>query len=93
MLVTNREFWSSLPFDVKVELTDIIDEVSVYVNREANAINEQAKESIMATKQIELLQLNNDQRQQWQHAFDQFYDDYVKDIEPAIFLTAKNVNR
>jgi C4-dicarboxylate-binding protein DctP len=93
MLVTNRKFWSSLPFDIKVELTEIVDEVSAYVNHEANKINEQAKESILATNQIKLLQLNDDQRQQWQHVFDPFYADYVKTIDSAIYLTAKNVNR
>lgn len=93
MLVTNRTFWSSLPFDVKVELTEIIEEVTAYVNSEANEINNQARQSILASKEIELLTLNDAQRAQWQAAFDPFYEAILPNINSAILRTARIVNR
>ena len=93
MLVTNRTFWSSLPFDVKVELTEIIDEVTAYVNSEANAINDKARKSILATKEVKLLTLDAEQRAQWQSAFQPFYDQIEGDIDASILRTARIVNR
>jgi C4-dicarboxylate-binding protein DctP len=93
MLVTNRTFWSSLPFDVKVELTNIIDEVTAYVNKEANEINMQARTAILASNEVKLLMLDEAKRAQWQAAFEPFYDLVLGNIDASILRTARNVNR
>ena len=49
MLITNNEFWLSMPFAVRSELEGIILEVTQAVNREAAAVNRRDRDRILAS--------------------------------------------
>src|SRR3546814_1373062 len=57
MLITNNEFWLSMPFAVRSELEGIILEVTQAVNREAAAVNRRDRERILASGSSQLITL------------------------------------
>ena len=62
LLITNTRFWSGLPAEVRGELEAIIDEVTVEVNRQAEALNEKAKQGVIDSGKSEILVLTDEQR-------------------------------
>jgi len=68
LLITNTQFWSSLPAPVRTELEQIIEEVTVEVNRQAEALNEKAKQNIIDTGKSDILVLTEEQRNAWRDA-------------------------
>ena len=87
LLITNTKFWNGLPEPVRNELESIIEEVTVEVNRQAAALNEQAKKDIVASGKSEILVLTPEQRAKWreavQPAWKKFEDQIGKDLIEA----------
>ncbi|EYU00197.1 TRAP-type C4-dicarboxylate transport system, large permease component [Pseudomonas aeruginosa PA99] len=48
MVITNAKFWNGLPADIREELQRIMDEVTVQVNLEAERLNRDARQRILA---------------------------------------------
>ncbi|HCA63157.1 MAG TPA: C4-dicarboxylate ABC transporter, partial [Pseudomonas sp.] len=46
MVITNTKFWNGLPEDVRGELETIMEEVTAEVNRQADDLNQQARQAI-----------------------------------------------
>ena len=95
LLITNTQFWNSLPAPVRDELEAIIEEVTLEVNRQAEALNEQARKGIIASGKSEILVLTPEQRAKWreavQPAWKKFEDQIGKDlIEAAQAANAGN---
>ena len=65
MLITNNEFWLSMPFAIRSELEGIILEVTQAVNREAAAVNRRDRERILASGSSQLITLTPEERQAW----------------------------
>lgn len=68
MVITNTKFWNGLPEDIRATLSEIMDEVTVEVNKEAAAINERDKQAIIDSGTTEILYLTPEQREQWREA-------------------------
>ncbi|NIU61705.1 MAG: C4-dicarboxylate ABC transporter, partial [Pseudomonas stutzeri] len=68
LLITNTRFWNGLPAEVRGELEAIIDEVTVEVNRQAEALNEKAKQGVIDSGKSEILVLTDEQRAKWREA-------------------------
>ncbi|WP_134624858.1 DctP family TRAP transporter solute-binding subunit, partial [Pseudomonas aeruginosa] len=49
MVITNAKFWNGLPADIREELQRIMDEVTVQVNLEAERLNRDARQRILAS--------------------------------------------
>ena len=49
MVITNTKFWNGLPEDVRGELETIMEEVTAEVNRQADDLNQQARQAIAAS--------------------------------------------
>ena len=63
-----HRFWNGLPAEVRGELEAIIDEVTVEVNRQAEALNEKAKQGVIDSGKSEILVLTDEQRARWREA-------------------------
>lgn len=59
MVITNTKFWTGLPDDVRTELRKIMDEVSVEVNKQAEALNQGDKQRILEAKTTEIITLRD----------------------------------
>ena len=57
-----------MPAPVRTELEQIIEEVTVEVNKQAEALNEKAKQNIIDTGKSEILVLTEEQRNAWRDA-------------------------
>lgn len=89
MLITNTAFWNGLPENVRNELTDIIAEVTIEVNNQANALNERDKQSILDAGTTEIIYLTPEEREEWRTAvrpvWEKFQDQVGADlIEAAV---------
>ena len=68
MVITNTEFWNGLPDDIRETLSQVMDEVTVEVNKHANELNERDKQAIIDSGTTEILYLTPEQREQWREA-------------------------
>lgn len=68
MVITNAKFWNGLPPDIRSTLEQIMVEVTVEVNKQAEALNQSAKQKIVDSKTSEIIELTPAQRQQWREA-------------------------
>ncbi|MBA1236346.1 DctP family TRAP transporter solute-binding subunit [Stutzerimonas nitrititolerans] len=87
LLITNTKFWNGLPTPVRGELEAIIEEVTAEVNRQAEALNEEARQGIVASGKSEILVLTDEERAKWreavQPAWAKFEDEIGKDLIEA----------
>lgn len=93
MVITNAEFWQSLPDDIRETLTEILAEVTTAVNAEAEALNEQDKASILAAKTTLITVLNPTQKAAWRSAMAPVWAQFSDAIGPELIDAAVASNR
>jgi C4-dicarboxylate-binding protein DctP len=80
LVAVNPDFWNSLPDDVRVELTAIVQEVSAWANDESLSINLAGREKIIASGQTEVTELTSEERDIWQQAMRPVWDKFSDSI-------------
>jgi C4-dicarboxylate-binding protein DctP len=93
LLITNTRFWNGLPAPVRTELEQIIDEVTAEVNRQAEALNEKAKQNVIDTGKSEILVLTDEQRNAWRDAVRPAWKKFEAEIGPDLIKAAEASNR
>lgn len=92
LLITNTQFWNGLPAPVRDELESIIEEVTVEVNRQAEALNEQARQDIVASGKSEILVLTDAQRAKWREAVQPAWAKFENEIGKDLIEAAQAAN-
>ncbi len=93
MLITNTNFWNGLPEDVRNELTDIIAEVTVEVNNQANALNERDKQAIIDAGTTEITYLTPEEREEWRQAVRPVWEKFQDQVTPELIEAALESNQ
>lgn len=93
MVITNTKFWKGLPDDVRSELAAILAEVSVEVNRQADELNQSAKQDISAAGTTEIIELSPQQRAEWREAMRPVWQKFEGDIGAELIQAAEASNR
>ncbi|AHL76118.1 C4-dicarboxylate ABC transporter [Stutzerimonas stutzeri] len=93
LLITNTQFWNGLPAPVRTELEQIIEEVTAEVNRQAEALNEKAKQNIIDTGKSEILVLTEEQRDAWRDAVRPAWKKFEAEIGPDLIEAAEAANQ
>ncbi|MFC3608510.1 TRAP transporter substrate-binding protein [Stutzerimonas tarimensis] len=93
MVITNTKFWNGLPTDVRTELKTILDEVTVSVNQQADALNEEAKQAILADGKTEILNLSAEQRGLWREAMQPVWRKFEGEIGADVIKAAEAANQ
>ncbi|MDF2489573.1 MAG: dicarboxylate transporter, DctP subunit, partial [Pseudomonas sp.] len=93
MVITNAKFWSGLPEDVRGELQRIIDEVTVEVNKQAEALNQTARQKIIDAKTSEIEPLTAEQREEWREAMRPVWDKFSGEIGADLIKAAQAANK
>lgn len=93
LLITNTAFWNGLPAPVRTELEAIIEEVTQEVNRQAEGLNRQAREAIIAAGTSLLIVLTPEERNQWRQALQPVWKQYEPQIGKALIEAALAANR
>lgn len=91
LVVTSAEFWEGLPDDIRGEVKAALDEALKYGNQIAADVNADQRQKIIASGRSKILELNDDERQQWVEAmkpvWKQFEKDIGKDLIDAAFAS------
>lgn len=92
MVITNTKFWDSLPAEIQQTLSEILDDVSVEVNRQAYDLNMRDKANIIAEGSTEVITLTPDQKAKWRTAMEPVWKKHEKVIGPHLIEAALNIN-
>ena len=91
MVITNTKFWNGLPEDVRGELETIMEEVTAEVNRQADDLNQQARQAIAASGKTEIIELTPEQRAQWREAMKPVWKKFENEIGAELIDTGVNM--
>ncbi len=92
VLITNTQFWNGLPADIRSQLETIIDEVTVTVNQQAEALNNKARQAIVDAGQNEFIVLTPEQRAKWRDAVRPSWKPFEADIGADLIEAAQAAN-
>ena len=93
LLITNTRFWNGLPADIRGELEQIIDEVTVEVNKQAEALNVQARQGILDSGKSEIISLTAEQRDAWREAVRPAWEKFEGEIGRELIEAAQAANQ
>ncbi len=80
MLVTSKEFWMSVPEDIRPELKAIIDEAIAYGNQVALEKDLEDRQQIIDSKRSEIIMLSDAERALWVEAMKPVWEEFEKEI-------------
>src|SRR5476651_2825157 len=93
MVITNSKFWDGLPPDIRSELEKIMAEVTVEVNKQAEALNQSAKQKIIDAKTSEIIELTPQERAQWREAMKPVWKKFEGEIGADLIDAADKSNQ
>ncbi|TES04045.1 TRAP transporter substrate-binding protein [Pseudomonas aeruginosa] len=93
MVITNAKFWNGLPADIREELQRIMDEVTVQVNLEAERLNRDARQRILASGASEIHTLSPQQRADWRQAMQLVWQKFRGNVGADLLQAAEASNR
>ena len=92
MVITYTKSWTGLPDDVRTELRKIMDEVSVEVNKQAEALNQGDKQRILEAKTTEIITLSDEERAKWREAMKPVWKKFEGEIGAELIKAAEAAN-
>lgn len=93
MVITNTKFWNGLPEDVRGVLAKTMDEVTVEVNKQAEALNQGDKQRIVEAKTSEIIELTPEQRAEWRKAMQPVWKKFEGEIVADLIKAAEAANQ
>lgn len=93
MVITNAKFWNGLPADIREELQRIMDEVTVQVNLEAERLNRDARQRILASGASEIHTLSPQRRADWRQAMQPVWQKFRGNVGADLLQAAEASNR
>ncbi len=93
MVITNTKFWQGLPDDVRSELENILSEVTVAVNEQADALNQADKQRILDAGTTEIITLTPEQREMWREAMKPVWKKFEGEIGVDLIQAAEAANK
>ncbi len=93
MVITNSKFWDGLPADVRSELSQIMAEVTVEVNKQADTLNQGDKQRILEAGSTEIIELTPEQRAQWREAMQPVWKKFEGEIGADLIKAAQAANQ
>ncbi|NQD80599.1 C4-dicarboxylate TRAP substrate-binding protein DctP [Pseudomonas seleniipraecipitans] len=93
MVITNTKFWDGLPEDIRTELTAILAEVTVEVNKQAGELNQKDKQRILDAGTTEIVTLTPEQREEWREAMRPVWKKFEGEIGADLIKAAEASNK
>ncbi|MBA1272993.1 C4-dicarboxylate TRAP substrate-binding protein DctP [Stutzerimonas azotifigens] len=93
MVITNTKFWQGMPDDVRTELESILNEVTVAVNEQADALNQGDKQRILDAGTTEIITLTPEQREMWREAMKPVWKKFEGEIGVDLIQAAEAANK
>ncbi|HHT7889876.1 TRAP transporter substrate-binding protein [Pasteurella multocida] len=93
MVIVNTNFWNSIPEDIRAELSKILDEVSVEVNKKSHDLNLADKQKIIDSKTSTIITLTPEQREKWRDAVRPVWKQFEGEIGADLIQAAEASNK
>ncbi|MBO4967210.1 MAG: TRAP transporter substrate-binding protein [Pseudomonas sp.] len=93
MVITNTKFWNGLPEEVRNTLDAVMAEVTVEVNKQAEALNQASRQRIADSGNSEIIILTPEQRELWREAMRPVWKKFESDIGPDVIAAAEQANQ
>ena len=93
MVSTNTKFWNGLPEEVRNTLDAVMAEVTVEVNKQAEALNQASRQRIADSGNSEIIILTPEQRELWREAMRPVWKKFESDIGPDVIAAAEQANQ
>jgi len=93
MVVTSKEFWSSMPDDIRAEVKKALDEAIAFGNEVASQKAVDDKQKIIDSKRSEVLTLSDAERAQWVEIMKPVWEKFEKDIGKELIDEAYSSNQ
>ena len=93
MVITNTKFWNGLPEEVRKTLDEVMAEVTVEVNKQAEALNQTSRQRIADSGNSEIITLTPEQRELWREAMRPVWKKFESDIGPDVIAAAEQANQ
>lgn len=93
MVITNTKFWNGLPEEVRNTLDAVMAEVTVEVNKQAEALNQASRQRIADSGNSEIIILTPEQRELWREAMRPVWKKFESDIGPDVIAAAEQSNQ
>lgn len=93
MVIVNTDFWKGLPEDIRVELSKILDEVSVEVNKKSHELNLADKQKIVDSGASQIITLTPEQREKWREAVKPVWKQFEDAIGAELIQAAEASNK
>jgi C4-dicarboxylate-binding protein DctP len=88
LVLTNEDFWASLPEDIRIILEEALEEVTSWERQIAQDHNERDLERIIKSGQIEVYTLSDENREAWRIALLPIHERFLKEIGPELINIA-----
>ncbi|QIM67484.1 C4-dicarboxylate ABC transporter [Mannheimia granulomatis] len=93
MVIVNTEFWNKIPEDIRSELSKILDEVSVEVNKQSHELNQSDKKKIVDSGASQIVELTAEQREKWREAMRPVWKQFEDAIGADLIKAAEAANK
>lgn len=92
MIVTSTDFWTSLPADIRDELTMILEESITYGNEISTAKDLEDRQKIIDSKRTEIITLSDEERALWVETMKPVWKKFENEIGKELIDAAYNSN-
>lgn len=93
IVIVNTNFWNSIPEDIRAELSKILDEVSVEVNKKSHDLNLADKQKIIDSKASTIITLTPEQREKWRDVVRPVWKQFEGEIGADLIQAAEASNK
>ncbi|PJG85540.1 TRAP transporter substrate-binding protein [Conservatibacter flavescens] len=93
MVIVNTKFWNSIPEDIRAELSAILDEVSVEVNKKSHELNLSDKQKIIDAGTTKIITLTPEQREAWREVMRPVWKQFEGQIGADLIQAAEASNK
>jgi C4-dicarboxylate-binding protein DctP len=93
MVITNTKFWNGLPENIRTELSDVMADVSVEVNKQADELNRAARADILKAGTSQIIELTAEQRNEWREAMKPVWKKFENEIGKDLIEAAVASNQ
>jgi C4-dicarboxylate-binding protein DctP len=93
MLVTNADFWTNLPAEIRVELDKIIQEVTAEVNNGAREKAKTDRQRVIDSKKAEVITLTDTELEEWRTVLTPIWKKFESQIGKEIMEQAMQANQ
>lgn len=93
MVIVNTNFWNGIPEDIRAELSKILDEVSIEVNKKSHDLNLADKQKIIDSKASTIITLTPEQREKWRDAVRPVWKQFEGEIGADLIKAAEASNK